>query len=78
MFPRISCPGTFLSDSPVPGVDGGNSLSQKMAEATRCTHELGYLFERHGGLGRSDALLNGLDEALNFRDMLLFMHSFGL
>ena len=26
-----------MSDSPVPGVDGGNELSQKMAEATRCT-----------------------------------------
>ena len=26
-----------MSDSPEPGVDGGNSLSQKMAEATRCT-----------------------------------------
>ena len=35
-------------------------------------HKLGYPFEQHGGLGGSDALLNGLDEALNFRDMLLF------
>ena len=26
-----------MSDSPVTGVDGGNSLIQKMAEATRCT-----------------------------------------
>ena len=34
-------------------------------------HELGYLFELHGGSGGSDALLNGPDEALNFRDMLL-------
>ena len=34
-------------------------------------HKLGYLFEQHGGSGRSDALLNGLDGALNFRDMLL-------
>ena len=36
-------------------------------------HELGYLFERHGGSGGSDALLNGPYEALNFRDMLLFI-----
>ena len=35
-------------------------------------HELGYLFEWHGGSGGSDALLNGKDEALNFRDMLIF------
>ena len=34
--------------------------------------ELGYSFERHGGLGGSDGLLNGSDKALNFRDMLLF------
>ena len=26
-----------MSDSPAPGVDGGNELIQKMAEATRCT-----------------------------------------
>ena len=26
-----------MSDSPAPGVDGGNALSQKMAETTRCT-----------------------------------------
>ena len=35
-------------------------------------NKLGYPFERHDGSGGSDALLNGLDEALNFRDMLLF------
>ena len=35
-------------------------------------HNLGYLFEWHGGLGRSDMFLNGLDEALNFRNMFLF------
>ena len=35
-------------------------------------HKLGYLFERHGGSGGSDALLKCPDEALNFRDMLLF------
>ena len=29
--------GTFVSDSPVPVVDGGNELIQKMEEATRCT-----------------------------------------
>ena len=26
-----------MSDTPALGVDGGNSLSQKMVEATRCT-----------------------------------------
>ena len=30
------------------------------------------MFERNGGSGVYDALLNGPDEALNFRDMLLF------
>ena len=35
-------------------------------------HKIGYLFERHGGSGGYDALLNGLDEALNLRDMFLF------
>ena len=35
-------------------------------------HNIGYLFERHGDLGGSDALLNGPDEALNSREMLLF------
>ena len=35
-------------------------------------HRLRYPFERHGGSGGSDALLNGPDEALNFRDMFLF------
>ena len=35
-------------------------------------NKLGYPFERHGDSGRSDALLNGPDEAINFRDMLLF------
>ena len=35
-------------------------------------HELGYFFEWHGGSGGSDALPNGPDEALNFRDMFLF------
>ena len=34
-------------------------------------HELGYLLERHGGSGGSDTLLNGMYEALNFRDMFL-------
>ena len=35
-------------------------------------NKIGYPFERHGGLGGSDALLNGPDEALNFRDMFIF------
>ena len=34
--------------------------------------ELGYFFERHGGLSGYDALSSGPDEALNFRDMFLF------
>ena len=34
--------------------------------------KLGYAFERHGGSGGSDALLNGTDEELNLGDMLLF------
>ena len=42
-------------------------------------HELGYSFERHGGSGGYDALLNSPDEALNFREMFLFwMQSSGL
>ena len=62
-----------MSDSPAPVVDGGKSLIQKNGRGDKMHyHELGYPFERHGGSGRSDALLNGLDEALNFRDMLLF------
>ena len=39
-------------------------------------HELGYAFEQHGGSGRSHALLNGPDEALNFRNMFLFECTF--
>ena len=35
-------------------------------------HKLRYSFERHGGSGGSDALLNSLDEALNFRYVFLF------
>ena len=35
-------------------------------------HKLRYSFEQNGGPGRPDALLNGLDEELNFRDMFLF------
>ena len=33
-------------------------------------HKLRYLIEEHSGPGGSDALLNGPDEVLNFRDML--------
>ena len=33
----ISCPVHFLSESPASDVDGGNALSQKMAEAKICT-----------------------------------------
>ena len=35
-------------------------------------HKLVYSFEQHGGSGGPDALLNGPNEALNFRDMFLF------
>ena len=35
-------------------------------------HKLAYPFERNGGSGGSDALLNGPYEALNFRYMFLF------
>ena len=62
-----------MSYSPTPVVDGGNALSQKNGRGDKMHyHELGYSFERYGGSGGSDALLNGLDEALNFRDMFLF------
>ena len=37
IFPRISCLGPSVSEIPETGVDGGNTLSQKIAEATRCT-----------------------------------------
>ena len=36
-------------------------------------HKLGYPFERRGGSGGYDALLNGPDETLNFRDMFIFV-----
>ena len=62
--------GTFLSDSPVPGVDGVNALIQKTAEATRCT--IMRLDISLNVLGGSDALLNSQEEALNFTDMFLF------
>ena len=35
-----------------------------------------YLVERNGGSGGSDTLLNGPDEALNFRDMFLLYEKF--
>ena len=65
--------GPFVSDSPAPGVDGGESIYPKNGRGNKMHyHKLGYPFERHGGSGGSDALLNGPDEALNSRDMLLF------
>ena len=36
-FSKDELSGKFFSESPASGVDGGNVLSQKMAEATRCT-----------------------------------------
>ena len=33
-FSKDELSGTFFSESPASGVDGGNVLSQKMAEAT--------------------------------------------
>ena len=42
-FPRISCPGPFVSDSPAPGVDGKNALSKKNGRGKNMHyHELGY------------------------------------
>ena len=35
-------------------------------------YNIRYSFERHGVSGGFDALLNGLDEALNSRGMFLF------
>ena len=51
----------------VPEIDPKNGRGDKMHY-----NELGYSFERNGGSGGSDALLNGPYEAINFRDMLLF------
>ena len=63
-----------MSTSPASGVDRGNALSQKNCRGKKMHyHELGYLFERHGGLGGSDALLNGPDGALNFKEMFLLV-----
>ena len=61
-----------MSDSPAPVVDGGNALIQNGIGDKMHYHKLGYSFELHGGLGGSDVLLNGPDEALNFSDMFLF------
>ena len=62
-----------MSDSPSPGVDGGNALIQKNGRGENIHyHWLGYSFERHSGSGGSYALLNGQDEVLNFREMFLF------
>ena len=62
-----------MSDSPAPGVDGGNALSQKNGRGNKMHyHELGYSFEWHGVSVGSDVLLNGPDEAINFRDMFFF------
>ena len=61
-----------MSDSPAPGVDGGNALTQKNDKGKKMHyHEFVYQFEWHGGSGGSNALLNGPDEALNFRDALI-------
>ena len=66
-----------MCDSPAPGVDGRNALSQKNGRGDKMHyHKLEYSFGRHGGLGGSDALLNGPDEALNFRDIFLFYERF--
>ena len=39
-------------------------------------HNLIYPFGWHGGSGGSNMLINGLDEALNFRYMFLFRFIF--
>ena len=62
-----------MSYSPAPGVDGGNEFIQKIIEATRCTiTSLDIPLNGMAAQSRSDALLNGPDTALNFRDMLFF------
>ena len=62
-----------MSDIPAPGVDWGKCIDKKNGRGNKMHYlKLGYPFERNGGSGGSDALLNGPDEALNFRDMLLF------
>ena len=72
MFPKISCPGPFVSDSPAPGVNG-KYIDPKNGRCEKMHYQkLGYLFEWHGGSGGSDALLNSPDEGLNFRNMLIF------
>ena len=51
-----------MSYNPAPGVDRGNALIQKVSEVTKCTFtRLLNPFEQHGGSGRSEALLDGLD-----------------
>ena len=60
-----------MSEIPVPGVYGRKALIQKNCRGNKMHyHNLRYLFEQHSGPGGSDALLNGPDEVLNFRDML--------
>ena len=62
-----------MSDIPALGVDWGKCTDPKNGRGDKMHHhKLGYPFKRNGGSGGSDALLNGPDEALNFRDMFLF------
>ena len=70
---RDKLSGPFVSDSLAPGVDCSKCIEQKNGRGDKIHyHKLGYSFERNGGSGGSDVLLNSTDEALNFRDMLLF------
>ena len=62
-----------MSDIPALGVDWGKCTDPKNGRGDKIHyHKLGYSFEWYGGSGGSDTLLNGLDEALNFRYMFLF------
>ena len=62
-----------MSDIHEPSVDRGKCIEPKNGRGDNMQyHKLGYSFARHGGSGGSDALLNGTDEALNFREILLF------
>ena len=49
-----------MSDSHAPGVDWGKFIDPKYGGGKNMHyHKLRHLFERHGGTGGYDALLNG-------------------
>ena len=62
-----------MPDSPLPGVDWGKCIEQKNGRGKNMHYyNHRYSFERNGGLGGSDVLLKGPNEALNLRDMFFF------